>query len=120
MLKIPDSRSEFLLLAARSYITGTTLREFKEDLRTLKKLQSLTKSWQTDADKVNVRAWLNLFVICFNQFGTQTSALIMYDMEDSQKELMAQALSFLGRRDPLVDQYQDCVDERLIEEFQKI
>lgn len=107
-------------MAARAYTSGVTLREFKEDLRLLKKLQGVTKTWQEDPDSVNVRLWLNLFVICYNQFGPQTSALVMYDMDGPQKALIAQVLVFLGRRDNLIEEYQECVDERLLEEFLKI
>lgn len=105
-------------MTAKSYSSPTSIREFKEDLRLVKKLQSQAKFWISGESEVNVRAWLNMLVICYNQFGPQTSSIVMYDMNDSEKVLISQLISFLGREDCQIDQEQK--DERLEQELQKI
>jgi len=95
------------------------MKEFKKDLRLIKKIHRELESWREGRD-VNLRSLLNMFLITFNQFGDAASSLLFYQMNNEDISLACHFIVKLGRRNFLIDSMQVNIDEKLLEELFKI
>ena len=120
MIKIPQSKDEFIMMAMRAYDpTCISMKEFKQDIRIVKKIKKDIRSLGSN-EFVNLRYLLNQFLIAYNQFQEAATSLIFYEMSDDDISLACHFIIKLGRRDFLVDSVQINTDEKLLEELLKI
>lgn len=120
MHSIPKTKDEFYMAAMRAYDPSCiSIREFKKDLRMIKRIHRELKKWSEGQD-VNLRSLLNSFLIAYNQFGEATASLIFYSMSADIACIASHFMIKLGRRCDLVDMMQLSINEKLLEELYQI
>lgn len=96
------------------------MKSFKEDLRMVTKIQRTLVKLKVGSD-INLRELVNMFLITYNQFSNGATALIISRLDDQTDiDNACLIMSFLGRRDNLVEKFHVNTNEELLNKLYEI